>query len=104
MSIEYDLCGHTKSFCHCAEDLTKVLERGGNLHSNKLNGIIEPELRGGLYTRDDVVEDLLDALHDIALLAAEESEWEGDAYADIRDRAIEAQREYEHWERGENHE
>lgn len=66
--------------------------------------IIEPELRGGLYTADDIVEGLLDALYDIALLAAEESEWEGDAYADIRDRAIEAQREYERWERGENHE
>ena len=94
MSVECDNCGHTTSFCHCAEDLTKVLE----------GCIIEPELRGGLYTADDIVEGLLDALYDIALLAAEESEWEGDAYADIRDRAIEAQREYERRERGENHE
>jgi len=98
MSVECEICGHTKSFCYCTEDLTKVLGRC----------IIEPELRGGLLDRliDNMpgqIEMLLDALHDISLLAAEESEWEGDAYADIRDRAMEAQREYERWEReGEN--
>ena len=94
MSVECDLCGHTKSFCHCTEDLTKVLERV----------IIEPEFAGVFYNNyDDQVEQLLDALHDIAILAADESEWEGDAYADIRDRAVEAQREWERFEReGEN--